>query len=112
MAGLKYPYTCELIDAQIGKTRAKMFESVSDFFDDFKIQASVREKLEGTEILYSAMSDFFEKTREINIDMRGAATDQIIELDLENLELRAQNYLLKQKIKKMEKMMEKEVVIV
>lgn len=103
MAGFKYPYTCDLIDKEIGHSRTKLYECATDLFNEFNVKATNKDKLDATEILFSGLSDFFENTRQINIDMRGAANQQIVDLDEENIELRAEIYKLQKRIKELEK---------
>ncbi|MGD6739699.1 hypothetical protein ACP5PY_26590 [Photobacterium leiognathi subsp. mandapamensis] len=92
MSGFAYPYTCSLIDTEIGKAKGNLTLYVRDLLQSYGVEISGKEMLNAGEEVFSAVSDVFEQTRTINENMRGAAQQQIIELENENMELRALLY--------------------
>lgn len=92
MTGFAYPYTCPLIDTEIGKAKGNLTIYVRDLLKSYNVDINGKEMLNAGEELFSAVSDVFEQTRTINEDLRGAAQQQIIELENEVMELRALLY--------------------
>ena len=92
MTGFAYPYTCPLIDTEIGKAKGNLTIYVRDLLKSYNVDINGKEMLNAGEELFSAVSDVFEQTRTINEDIRGAAQQQISELENEVMELRALLY--------------------
>lgn len=92
MTGFAYPYTCPLIDTEIGKAKGNLTIYVRDLLKSYNVDINGKEMLNAGEELFSAVSDVFEQTRTINEDIRGAAQQQIIALENEVMELRALLY--------------------
>lgn len=97
MSGFKYPYTCDTIDAQIGKARGELISTMTEVFKDYDVSASFQEAQMAGEELFSVLSDVFENTRKTNQDIRCEADKQLREKDDEIIELKAKLFLLEQK---------------
>lgn len=87
--GLKYPYTCDEIDREIGRARGELISSMNDIFKTYGVNASMNDAFQAGEELYSCLSEVFEGARKSNENIREAANNQIKNLEDEIIELRA-----------------------
>ncbi len=61
MSGFAYPYTCPLIDTQIGRAKGDLTTYARDLLRSYNVEISGQEMLLAGEELFSALSDIFEK---------------------------------------------------
>lgn len=102
MSGFKYPYTCDSIDREIGKSRGELISAMIDVFKNYGVKASFQDAQQAGEELFSTLSDVFENTRNINQSLRCEADKQLREKNDELIELRAKLFIAEKKLKEYE----------